>query len=81
MSQKEQRSLLVQLHQNLRKKTVNEIQQSGGEAFARAVDIANKNDVLAMYEKIFNKYDHLYIVVNNTGISMTKSTIELTEDD
>ena len=62
-------------------KTVNEIKQSGGEAFAIAVDIANKDNILAMYEKILNQYDHLDIVVNNAGISMTKSTIELTEDD
>ena len=62
-------------------KTANEIKQTGGEAFAIAVDIANKDNVFAMYEKIFNKYDRLDIVVNNAGISMTKSTIELTEDD
>jgi len=62
-------------------KTVNEIKQSGGEAFAIAVDIANKDNVFAMYEKILNQYDRLDIVVNNAGISMTKSTIELTEDD
>ncbi|GAH73214.1 unnamed protein product, partial [marine sediment metagenome] len=38
-------------------KTVNEIKQSGGEAFAIAVDIANKDNVFAMYEKILNQYD------------------------
>jgi|AntAceMinimDraft_16_1070373.scaffolds.fasta_scaffold15353_3 3-oxoacyl-[acyl-carrier protein] reductase len=62
-------------------KVANEIKRSGGEAFATAVDIANRDNVLAMYERIFNKYDHLDIVVNNAGISMTKSTIELTEND
>ena len=32
-------------------KAANEIKQSEGEAFAIAVDIANKDNVFAMYEK------------------------------
>lgn len=57
-----------------------EIRGFGGEAAAIAANIADLNDVKALYEATVNKYGKVDIVVNNAGINRDAMLHKMTDE-
>lgn len=57
------------------------IRDSGGEAIAVAVDVSDRDQVFAAFERVKNEWGDLHIVVNNAGIAQVKPLVEVTPDD
>jgi NAD(P)-dependent dehydrogenase (short-subunit alcohol dehydrogenase family) len=55
---------------------VDEIKANGGEALAIQADVADENQVVAMFRKIADEMGPLTALVNNAGILFQQSTIE-----
>ncbi|MCC3719897.1 SDR family oxidoreductase [Rouxiella badensis] len=55
---------------------VDEIKANGGEALAIHADVADENQVVAMFRKIADEMGPLTALVNNAGILFQQSTIE-----
>ena len=56
---------IVELTDDSAKATVEEIAAAGGNVFSHACNVANQQDVIAIFEKIGN----IHILVNNAGIA------------
>ncbi len=63
------------------KAVVDEIRQSGGDAFAVAADVSSSSDVNRLVQETLDRYGRVDILVNDAGIMVTKSVFETTEDD
>ncbi|SFU72224.1 glucose 1-dehydrogenase [Pustulibacterium marinum] len=48
--------------------TVNQIKEAGGEAFAIQADVADEASVEHMFDKVFETYENLDILVSNAGL-------------
>ncbi|MCC3703871.1 SDR family oxidoreductase [Rouxiella badensis] len=55
---------------------VDEIKANGGKALAIQADVADENQVVAMFRKIADEMGPLTALVNNAGILFQQSTIE-----
>lgn len=60
---------------------VNEIQQSGGDAVAYQVDVANPHAVASACEAILNQYQCVDILVNNAGITRDGLLLRMSDED
>ncbi|MBI5004910.1 MAG: SDR family oxidoreductase, partial [Candidatus Lloydbacteria bacterium] len=60
---------------------VEEINTASGEAMCIKMDVSNKADVDAAFDKTIERFGRLDILVNNAGIYISKPAIELTERD
>ena len=49
-------------------RVVNEINESGGKTIAIKADISEENQVIEMFEKMYDELGTIDILVNNTGI-------------
>ncbi|KKS44351.1 MAG: Short-chain dehydrogenase/reductase SDR [Candidatus Azambacteria bacterium GW2011_GWA2_42_9] len=58
-----------------------EIKSKGGEAAAFKLDVSNKAEVDAVFDKVVKQYGRLDILVNNAGIYQPKPALEITEED
>jgi glucose 1-dehydrogenase len=63
------------------KVTVNEIQASGGEAFAVQADVSQEEQVKAMFAQMFEHYGTIDILVNNAGLQRDSSFVNMTLED
>ncbi|MEQ8664251.1 MAG: 3-oxoacyl-ACP reductase family protein [Rhodospirillales bacterium] len=61
--------------------TVAEIEAAGGRAFAIKADIAVKDQVDAMVEKIVAAFGGVDILINSAGLSVDAPFLEISEDD
>ena len=61
--------------------TVAEITANGGKAVAYQADIARREQVVALFEKIDADPGHLDIVVNNSGVAAGGPLAELKDED
>ena len=59
---------------------VEDIQRSGGEAMAVALDVGNAASVRACFDALA-PFGTPAVVVNNAGVTVTKAALEQTEDD
>ena len=59
--------------------TVRELEQMGRRAFAVRANVGLSADVDAMFEKTFEQFERLDVLVNNAGVQTWKSLLELTE--
>jgi len=60
---------------------VDEIKSKGGEAIVFKLDVSNKAEVNAVFDKVVKQYGRLDILVNNAGIYQSKLALEITEED
>lgn len=61
--------------------TVEKIKNSGGDAFSFQADISKEDDVKEMFEACLKHFDHLDVLVNNSGIQKDKKILEMSLDD
>ncbi len=54
---------------------VRDIEQAGGEAFAVKADMAEENEILAMFEAVDRRFGRLDALVNNAGIVDRKARL------
>ena len=55
---------------------VRDIEQAGGEAFAVKADMAEENEILAMFEAVDRRFGRLDALVNNAGIVDRKARVD-----
>lgn len=60
---------------------VETIQSNGVQAIAIQSDISNIEDNRQLFEQVISTFGQLDIVVNNVGVSIYKSTVDITESD
>lgn len=53
----------------------------GCKIYGMKCDVTNKKDIENLYEKIYNQWGKLDVLVNNAGTNTRKKTLENTEDD
>ena len=58
-----------------------EIQNFGGSAMLFKCDVANYNEVENMIEKVIEEYNHIDILVNNSGITRDNLLMRMDEKD
>jgi 3-oxoacyl-[acyl-carrier protein] reductase len=56
-----------------------EIEARGGRAFAVAADVADPQQLRAMFDAAVERYGRIDIVVNNAAWAFTKSIVDVTE--
>ena len=60
---------------------VDEIVSKGGEAVCFAMDVTNKAEIDQVFDEVIKKYGRLDILINNAGIFVPKSALEITEEE
>lgn len=60
---------------------VDEIKSKGGEAVCFKMDVSNNAEINQVFDEIIKQFGRLDILVNNAGIYVSKSALELTEED
>lgn len=58
-----------------------EIEKTGGEAFAVGADITNADQVRSMTDQVLNRFGTVDVLVNNAGIALWDTMDRATEDD
>lgn len=58
-----------------------EISSQGGESYAYAMDVSEKEQVDAVFGKVVKRFGRLDILVNNAGIFRPKPALEITEEE
>lgn len=61
--------------------TVQEIESAGGKAFFQRADVALMADVERLVEETVRRYGKLDILVNNVGLAIAGSVVEISEED
>ena len=62
-------------------KVAAEIRQSGSRAFAHQADVSNKTQVQAMFQKMYNEFGTIDILINNAGLQKDAPFDQMTLDD
>ena len=57
------------------------INDAGGKAIAKAVDVSDSAAVAAASEELLNEYENIDILVNNAGITKDNLLFRMSEDD
>jgi NAD(P)-dependent dehydrogenase (short-subunit alcohol dehydrogenase family) len=63
------------------KKTVSEIETSGGKAIACEADISETKQVKSMVDAIIDAYGSIDILINNAGLSIDGPFLDMKEED
>ncbi|MFB6169501.1 MAG: beta-ketoacyl-ACP reductase [Haloferacaceae archaeon] len=58
-----------------------EIERSGGEAMVAQADVADREQVEAMYEAVTDEFGPIDVLVNNAGITVDKTFDEMSWED
>lgn len=62
-------------------KIVNDIRSEGGEAIAIGANVAKEDDVIAMFEQMYQEFGTIDILVNNAGIQKDAALVDMTLAD
>lgn len=62
-------------------RVANDIEADGGQAQARAFDVAESGQVQAVFAEVASRYGRIDIAVNNAGISHVGSILETSDED
>jgi NAD(P)-dependent dehydrogenase (short-subunit alcohol dehydrogenase family) len=62
-------------------KLVNEIAENEGQAFAVAMDVADRESVDAAYELAHNQFGVVDIIINNAGVTAPKNFLKINVND
>lgn len=60
---------------------VNDIESSGGEAWATRVNISVEEDVTSLFETVLQSYGRVDVVINNAGIGHMKSIRDISMEE
>ena len=60
---------------------VQEIQSNGGTAIAVGANVAQEEEVIAMFEQMYQKFGTIDILVNNAGLQKDASFVDMTLND
>ncbi|MFS8573274.1 MAG: SDR family NAD(P)-dependent oxidoreductase, partial [Clostridia bacterium] len=63
------------------REVVQEIRRDGGEALAVRADVARRDEVRSMVERIVDEWGGLDILVNNAGVARDGPAEEMSEED
>jgi 3-oxoacyl-[acyl-carrier protein] reductase len=63
------------------KETVDDIESAGGEASSFAADVADEQQVAALFDDVERRYGGIDVVVNTAGIMLLSPLTELSMDD
>jgi NAD(P)-dependent dehydrogenase (short-subunit alcohol dehydrogenase family) len=66
---------------DLVEETASEIERAGGEAFAHAVDVANRDSVDALRDAVLDHFGQVDILVNAAGVTARRATSEVKEEE
>lgn len=58
-----------------------ELRNQGYEVYYYPLDVANKNDVTNMVQKVIEKYGRIDILINNAGITRDAMLVKMSEND
>lgn len=72
---------VLDLDEKQGEKVVDEIEQNAGKARFHKCDVSNHNEVLAVFENIYNNSSALDILVNNAGIAQIGNVEQTTASD
>lgn len=73
--------VVAEIDEHLGKKTVEEIQLHGGEAFFVRADVRKEKDIITVMERAFEKYGRIDILINNAGKALFKSPYEVSIEE
>lgn len=76
-------SVVVNYHSDAEnaQKIVADICSEGGEAIAIGANVAKENEVLAMFEQMYQHFGTIDILVNNAGIQKDAAFVDMTLDE
>jgi len=60
---------------------IGEIRKSGSRAYAHMADVSKEDQVLAMFQKMFNEFGTIDILVNNAGLQKDAPFTEMSLED
>jgi NAD(P)-dependent dehydrogenase (short-subunit alcohol dehydrogenase family) len=63
------------------RQTLKEIEKAGGEATFLHTDVASSPEVGALIDKAVARFGKLDVLVNNAGVAIAGSVVEMTEED
>lgn len=72
--------LLVDIDMSRAEKTLFEIQEKGGTASVIEADVTKSTDCAKIVDEVIKKYGRLDILVNNVGISLPGTVLDVAED-
>lgn len=72
---------ILDLDEETGTETINEIRDSGDEAYFYKTDVADQQSVLSVFDQIYEQHNQLDILVNNAGISHIGTLESTTEED
>lgn len=72
---------ILDVDQETGKEAVDEIRESGGEAYFYKANVADQQQVLDIFDEVYNRHERLNILVNNAGIAHIGTLENTTEDD
>jgi 3-oxoacyl-[acyl-carrier protein] reductase len=58
-----------------------QIERTGGEAMVAQADVANREQVQAMYDEVTDEFGQIDVLVNNAGVTADKTFDEMTWED
>jgi glucose 1-dehydrogenase len=76
-------SVIVNYHseQDAAEKIVQEIQAEGGDAIAIGANVAKEEEVIAMFEQMFQHFGTIDILVNNSGLQKDAALVDMMVED
>jgi meso-butanediol dehydrogenase / (S,S)-butanediol dehydrogenase / diacetyl reductase len=75
------RVVVADLNRDGAAQVAEEIKSAGGESFATALDVSNREQVKSMISEVVSRFGRLDVMFNNAGISQTCPFLEVTDSD
>jgi NAD(P)-dependent dehydrogenase (short-subunit alcohol dehydrogenase family) len=73
--------VITSRHQEDCDKVAAEVRERGGEAVGIRTDVQSPGELASLIEKTVKTYGKLDILVNNAGVAVTKSVLDMTEEE
>jgi glucose 1-dehydrogenase len=75
-------SVVINYHseQDEAEKIVDDIRSHGGDAIAIGANVANEDEVIAMFEQMYREFGTIDILVNNAGLQKDAALVDMTLD-
>jgi NAD(P)-dependent dehydrogenase (short-subunit alcohol dehydrogenase family) len=80
-AQEQAKVVIVDWNREGGERAAREIQQSGGHASYRCVDVSKSHEVEALMERVAREYGRLDVLVNNAAVQFLAQLVETREED
>lgn len=60
---------------------ISDLEKMNANYMKEYMDVTDKENIHEVFEKVYNQYEHIDILINNAGISRMKSFEDMMEDD